>query len=81
MLGHLPTNDTELLEVMLDVLMRAADDYPDINLEKLTDAMLDLAEGYETDDRDTDAFIKAKKYIQKTKLGFYILESLEALYQ
>ena len=81
MLGHLPTNDTELLEVMLDVLMRAADDYPDINLEKLTDAMLDLAEGYETDDKDTSAFIKAKKYIQKTKLGFYILESMEALYQ
>ena len=80
MLGHLPTNDTELLEVMLDVLMRAADEYPEINLEKLTDAMIDLDEGFNNGDKDTDRFIKAKRYVQRTKLGFYILESLEELY-
>ncbi len=80
MLGHLPTNDTPLLEIMLDILMRAADDYPEINLEKLTDAMLDLDEGFNSGDEDTDRFIKAKRYVQKTKLGFYILESLEELY-
>ena len=80
MLGHLPTNDTDLLELMLDVLMQAADDYPEINLAKLTDAMLDLAEGYETGDDGTTAFVKAKKYIQKTKLGYYIIDSMEELY-
>lgn len=80
MLGHLPTNDTELLEVMLDVLMRAADDYPEINLAKLTDAMLDLDEGFNSGDENTDRFVKAKRYVQKTKLGFYILDSLSELY-
>ena len=79
MLGILPTNDTDLLEVILDVLMRATDKHPEINLAKLTNAMLELYDGYITGDKSTDRFIKAKRYIQKTALGSYILESIEDL--
>ena len=81
MLGHLPTNDTDLLELMLDVLMRATTDYPEINLGKLTDALLDLNEGFETGDKNTTAFMKAQRFVQKTKLGYYILDSFSELYE
>lgn len=79
MLGILPTNNTDLLEVILDVLMRATDKYPEINLAKLTNAMLELYDGYYTGEQSTDSFIKAKRYIQKTALGSYIVESIEDL--
>lgn len=80
MLGWLPTNDTELLEIMLGVLMEIVDDYPDVNLKKATEYLNDIAEGYSTGDKDTDRYIRAKKYFIKHNLWIRISEDMDDLY-
>lgn len=80
MLNLLPTADKELLELMLGVLMEIVDDYPDVNLKKATEYLLYVAEGYESVDKDTDRYIRAKKYFIKHNLWIRISEDMDDLY-
>lgn len=83
MLQQIPTNDTELLELMLDILIYAVEDFPQVNLSKLTSALMDLDEGFSTNDKDTDAFIKSKKYIKRCslKLWDYVQTQFQNMYE
>lgn len=80
MLNLLPTNDTELLEIMLGILTDIATSYFEVNLQKATDYLLDIADGYETQDKDTDKYIRAKRYFVKHNLWVRIEEDMDNLY-
>lgn len=81
MLGQLPIADQGLLELTIDVLMRAVDNYPKIVLSKLNNAIIDLAYGFETGDKKEEGFIKAEKYLAKCGFLDYVQEQLQDMYE
>lgn len=79
MLNLLPTNDTELLELMLGILTDIATSYPEVNLQKATEYLLDIAEGYDTQDKGTAKYLRAKRYFVKHNLWVRISEDMDNL--
>ena len=77
MLGLLPTNYTDVLEAELNLLMIIAEEHQSVDLGKFTEHFDTVSR--EWNEKDTDAFFKAKKFMVKNGVWQLVQECLDEL--